>query len=69
MVSLTDCRTLAPNDDCWGVPVEDCLNYYDTHGGGRGCRVEGGNCDGFDDAPYSVCADGADGEKLQSMFI
>jgi len=41
------CRDLAPNHDCWEAPDATCDSFYDTFGGGRLCRLEGGKCDGF----------------------
>ncbi|EOD19632.1 hypothetical protein EMIHUDRAFT_255629 [Emiliania huxleyi CCMP1516] len=38
-----------------GLPESDCFKYYDTLGGGRGCRFADGMCDGFIDEEYTPC--------------
>ena len=48
------------NEDS-GIDISECTGYYDTHGGGRGCRLdEEGRCDGFDDELYTACVLPAD---------
>jgi hypothetical protein len=62
------CRVMEPasgnGGDCWeltpwleanGLPASDCSKYFDTYGGGRGCRIEDGRCDGFADEEYTEC--------------
>jgi hypothetical protein len=69
------CRTREPasgnGGDCWevsdwlqlnGLPPSDCSKYFDTYNGGRGCRIENGRCDGFDDEPFTPCP----GEEVEN---
>ncbi len=56
--SGSDCWAVTPWLEANGLPLSDCSRYYDSDGGGRGCRIDhdnGDRCDGFSDEPYTPC--------------
>lgn len=60
----TDCWEVTPWLEANGLPASDCSKYYDTYGGGRGCRIEDGRCDGFSDEEYIACPELVTDEPL-----
>merc|ERR1719473_2088111 len=57
----TDCWALSDYFQANDLPQSDCSKYFDTYNGGRGCRIENGRCDGFDDEPFTPCP----GEEIE----